>query len=356
LDGGYSNISFTFGQDHLYGIDAFRIPARMKAHVDDQAAAFPSCRAPDDTCNVDADCDNGLFCDGAETCNETTHACDPGTPPDVSDGVDCTVDSCDQVSDQVVHAPDDSFCDNGLFCDGGETCDATNGCQPGIDPCAGQSCDEDADICEAPICDNDGVCEDGEDCTNCAQDCIGGTYGAVCGNTICEAGDGENGANCPADCNAKLDGKPSRRFSCGFDDGYSLDGCGDERCNSGGSTCTEILVEAGSYCCGDIACQGDEDGFNCAIDCGAPPTCGDGTCNGDETQGTCPTDCGDPPSNELICYDGLDNDFDGDIDCADPDCSVDSSCNSSCGVKGEACSSNDDCCSNSCNSGRVVCK
>ncbi len=44
----------------------------------------------------------------------------------------------------------DSDCDNGLFCDGAETCETGSGvCQPGGDPCAaGQTCNEKDDVCE----------------------------------------------------------------------------------------------------------------------------------------------------------------------------------------------------------------
>ena len=53
------------------------------------------------------------------------------------------------------------------------------------------------------------------------------------------------------------------------------------------------------------------------------PICGDGTCASSESC-TCPDDCGAPLSNEgsgATCADGLDNDCDGQIDSADPDCS-----------------------------------
>ena len=100
-------------------------------------------------CIVDADCSDGLFCNGAETCNAGT--CEAGTPPVIDDGVGCTVDSCDEVNDVVVNSPDDSLCDDGLFCNGAETCDAVNDCQAGSDPCAaGETCNEGTDICEVP--------------------------------------------------------------------------------------------------------------------------------------------------------------------------------------------------------------
>ena len=45
-------------------------------------------------CSSDADCDDGLFCNGAETCDTGTGECLPGTPVDCDDGVGCTVDAC----------------------------------------------------------------------------------------------------------------------------------------------------------------------------------------------------------------------------------------------------------------------
>ena len=96
-------------------------------------------------CLVDGDCDDGLFCNGAETCS--AGSCQPGTPPSVDDGVSCTVDSCDEATDTILNTPDDAPCDNGLFCDGAETCNPVLDCQSGTTPCAGQSCDEAGDVC-----------------------------------------------------------------------------------------------------------------------------------------------------------------------------------------------------------------
>ncbi|MBN2560471.1 MAG: hypothetical protein JXQ75_06035, partial [Phycisphaerae bacterium] len=42
----------------------------------------------------------------------------------------------------------------------------------------------------------DGVCDAGEDSTNCPQDCEAG--GPVCGDGVCDAG--EDSTNCPEDC------------------------------------------------------------------------------------------------------------------------------------------------------------
>jgi hypothetical protein len=96
-------------------------------------------------CVIDADCDNGLFCDGAETCN--TGSCEAGTAPNCDDGVSCTDDTCNEGTDSCDNTANDGLCDNGLFCDGTETCDVVNDCQLGTDPCGGGSCDEAGDTC-----------------------------------------------------------------------------------------------------------------------------------------------------------------------------------------------------------------
>ncbi len=94
-------------------------------------------------------CDNGLFCDGAETCGGP-NGCLPGTPPILDDGVDCTEDSCDEASQAIVHAPVDALCDDGLWCNGTETCDIFDDCQPGASPCEPPlTCNEETDECES---------------------------------------------------------------------------------------------------------------------------------------------------------------------------------------------------------------
>ena len=61
---------------------------------------------------------------------------------------------------------------------------------------------------------------------------------------------------------------------------------------------------------------------------GTPPpvVCGDGNCDAGESPCDCPADCGNPPATETNCADGVDNDCDGSIDCADGDCAGDPAC------------------------------
>ncbi len=126
-------------------------------------------------CTVNADCDNGLYCDGAETCNAETGACEAGTEPDCGDGVACTIDACHEGTDSCRHAPEDAVCDNGLFCDGTETCDPDLGCRPGAGPCDRTACDEVNDACLECLVDAD--CDDGLFCTG-TETCDGGACGA----------------------------------------------------------------------------------------------------------------------------------------------------------------------------------
>jgi hypothetical protein len=67
---------------------------------------------------------------------------------DCDDGVDCTVDSCNENTDSCDSVPDDGFCDDGLYCTGVESCDVLLDCQPGVAPCPPDICDEVNDTCE----------------------------------------------------------------------------------------------------------------------------------------------------------------------------------------------------------------
>ena len=235
-----------------------------------------------------------------------------------------------------VSAPCVPTCGNNVIecnevCDGtalgGETC-GSQGCSGGGTLACNATCDGfDTSGCSGcTVCDNDGQCELGEDCSSCPSDCVSGTsQGAQCDNGICEAGDGENCVNCPADCNGKQNGKPANRFCCGDGGGVNPLGCSDSRCNTGGFSCTNVPATPGTFCCGDLTCEGDETCSNCALDC----TVGAEVCSG-----------------------GNDEDCDGFIDCSDPDCTDDPACVSTCADVGESCRNDSDCCSNNCSGGK----
>jgi hypothetical protein len=156
-------------------------------------------------CSWDAECDDGLYCNGQETCVDS--ACQDGTP--------------------IVCTNDWEFCNGSEFCD-----EAADACAHTGNPCAeGTTCDEDEDLCIFLGCDNDGTCEEGENCANCSNDCISGQGGTCdacfkgecdgschpvkegsdcadcnpsycCGDGVCEGG--EDTANCAIDCSASV--------------------------------------------------------------------------------------------------------------------------------------------------------
>lgn len=96
-----------------------------------------------------AECDDGLFCNGVELCE--AGRCVGGRPLDVDDGIACTDDRCDEASRRVVHTPVAARCDDGLFCNGTETCDAASGCRAGPPVAV-----DDADPCTVDLCDESG--------------------------------------------------------------------------------------------------------------------------------------------------------------------------------------------------------
>ncbi len=137
-------------------------------------------------CTVDADCDDGIFCNGAETC--VAGACQPGVVVDCDDAVACTTDSCNETTAQCDNLSNDPSCDDGLYCNGAEFCDVIFGCQAGstIDcddgvACTDDSCNESTDSCDSAT--NNAHCDDGLFC-NGSETCDGG-LGCVAGSDPC---------------------------------------------------------------------------------------------------------------------------------------------------------------------------
>lgn len=105
-------------------------------------------------CDDDGDCDDGFFCNGTENC--VFGSCVPGTEP-------CPARFCDESADTCFACVDNRDCDDGLFCNGRETC-VDGECRTSGDPCAdrGLVCDEAENACD---CDADADCDDADGCT-----------------------------------------------------------------------------------------------------------------------------------------------------------------------------------------------
>jgi len=219
------------------------------------------------------------------------------------------------MSEPVANCSVDADCDDGAFCNGAESC-TSGSCVSGPEPCAGQACDEIGDQCFVSPCDDDGVCEDGEDSVSCSADCRSKTNGNpsrryacsgsdcsasqcnadgyqcvtelatpfCCGDAACEVGE-SSCDNCALDCGAP---PSSELASSSCDDGF------DNDCD-GLADCLDL-----------VDCSGD-------AFCAEPPsTCNNnGTCEAalGENCGTCASDCAGvqkgKPSNRYCCGNGV---------------------------------------------------
>ncbi len=223
----------------------------------------------DQSCLSSADCASPGACDGTKHCiaaqctNSTQDAANASTTPPIAaeTDVDC----------------------GGTVC---KTCGLGKMCQTGAD-CANGFCNASTKVCVANQC-LDGIKNGSEsdvDCggsctTKCATGkmCSGPTdcaaSGAVCtGSLLC----------CVPSCSGKICGSDGCGGSCG-----SCTSATTPMCNAGGSACL----------CSGSSCASLGAGY---------------ICNG---SGACACSTGTTES----CFDGIDNNCDGLIDCADPQC------------------------------------
>ena len=129
-----------------------------------------------DTCELAAcspgepvSCDDSDFCNGIESCDADS-GCVPGTPPDAGDDIPCTVDTCDEDTDSLVHTIDHALCDDGFYCAPEQA--------PG-QTCLAQVCTPDALSCDDTVlltCDaiGSGFLDDSTDCADTGQQCKDG--------------------------------------------------------------------------------------------------------------------------------------------------------------------------------------
>ncbi|MFN2426441.1 MAG: hypothetical protein ABR587_08350, partial [Candidatus Binatia bacterium] len=286
-----------------------------------------TCNEANDNCEHegnDGSCDNGLFCDGSETCDELT-GCEAGTPPDCGDGIDCTTDSCDETADECAHAPDDADCSDGQFCTGEETCVVGVGCAIGPVPdcddgieCTDDACNEGTDSCDHGP--DDDACADGEYCNgdetcNPSTGCTAGVEpdcgdGVLCTIDSCNEATDEcdhatsdaactDGAFCNGEetCDATLDCQPGTAPDC--DDSV---GCTIDSCNEASDVCDHDTNDAscsdGQFCNGDETCDATQD-----CQPGTAPLCDDGVgCTVDDCNES--TDECDYTPDNASCSDG----------------------------------------------------
>ncbi|MGE0787133.1 MAG: putative metal-binding motif-containing protein [Sandaracinaceae bacterium] len=220
-------------------------------------------------CEADEDCDDGLYCNGAETCDPAT-GCRSGAAPSCDDMLTCTMDSCDGATDACVHAPNDVLCNNGLACDGQETCDPSvagpgSGCVGGAPPdcddmvaCTADACTEPMGLCIHSGTDSDGDghvamgCLMGDDC----DDARGNVHPGA--PELCDGLDN--------DCSTMADDGPSMSCVLGSGPFGCTTACSTSGMQSCTASCTLGLCVAATETCNDCDDTGDgliDEGLTC---------------------------------------------------------------------------------------------
>ncbi len=316
--------------------------------ADPDCVLFPGCQGGAEDCfnGIDDDGDGLVDCDDVPDC-QAAPGCDYGTG-------DCCTDNgspgCENdLGEDCVCAADPFCCETGwdalcadifeTFCGG--TC---NGQDPEID-CANGADD-----------DNDGLtdCDDAD----CFLDpnCLGPQVEFSCTNGVDDDGDGA--VDCDdTDCALHPACQTTGTEIC--DDGIDNDADADVDCDDSDCIAEPVCDAGDGECCaanGSPGCE-DEPGEDCvcSIDpfccnvawdsicadeyenqCGGVCTGAEDCTNGVDDDGDNLVDCADPdcitdpncggPGVELACTDNVDNDADGLTDCDDPDCAGDPSC------------------------------
>ncbi|MCC7535403.1 MAG: hypothetical protein IT379_04285 [Deltaproteobacteria bacterium] len=109
-------------------------------------------------------CDDGLLCNGIETCDLRTGLCVPGEQDPCDDGVECTIDVCDPVGDVCVNTPMARDADgDGVGACAGD-CDDEN---PRVFPGAAEACDSIDNDCDSEV--DEGLISE---CGDCRLGCV----------------------------------------------------------------------------------------------------------------------------------------------------------------------------------------
>ena len=270
------------------------------------------CNGVDDDCDPTTDEDADEDADGFTLCDGDCDDGDPDVNPDALEECDGIDNDCDETTDEDADGDGDTF----SLCDG-DCDDGVDNVYPGApEICDGldNDCDEllgadevDGDLDGVMLCDGD--CDDDDDtvypeapeiCDGIDNDCDG-TIDEDTGDDL----DGDGLTACEGDCD---------------DDNADIYPGAPEACDGLDNDCDGALPQDEE----DL----DEDGWmTCEGDCDDE----DATANPADADGDGWSTCDEPPDcdddNDLVspgveenCLDGIDNDCDGLIDLADPEC------------------------------------
>lgn len=243
---------------------------------DDGDTVAGDCCAGDCTLEPEgAPCDDGLFCtadacDGAGGCS--------AVPLDCTDGIDCTADLCDESRNLCVHHPSDAMCDDGLFCNGVESCDPGTGCSAGDPPVCddGVGCTADACAEEIDACTSAAVCDDGVACTVDACDPVLDACVHEPADELCDDGGFCNGSET---CDPAAGCQGGTPVDCADSVACTIDAC-KEFTNTCEHTPDSTSCQDGSFCNGAESCDP-----SAGCEPAAQPACLGGQC--DEVDDTC---------------------------------------------------------------------
>jgi hypothetical protein len=214
-------------------------------------------------------CDDGVFCNGADTCNSQGQCENAGDP--CAGSTNGCADKCNEALKSCFDAKG-SGCDDGVFCNGADTCDGQGGCIAAGNPCAGgavcaNTCQESTKSCFATA---GASCGDGKFC-NGADTCDGAGKCEHAGNP-CAAGDA-----CNKQCN-ESEGTCFAPQGASCNNGLFCDGTdtcnGSGKCNhtgdpcAGGAVCKDKCDEVSGSCNAPVGSACDDD-----IHCNGVDTC-----------------------------------------------------------------------------------
>ncbi len=275
-----------------------------------------------------ADCDDGIFCNGADTCADGTCSVHAGDP--CAGGAECQ-DTCNEngatcnVAADVACTSDGNPCTVNT-CDGAGTCTAAPNifapCDDGNSCTSTDQCD-DGGTCRGTVVENGAPCDDGDSCTTGDQcqngACVGtpldcSAFSDQCNTGTCNPDTGSCRARAiqdGTDCNDENLCTTADQCVSGTCTGTTLD------CSAFNSACTVGACDAGTGECGAVS-VGNGTACDDLNNCTTNDQCTSGACSGTAVdcaglddpcnQGTCDPDTGgcvaSPFSDGTNCDDG----------------------------------------------------
>ncbi|MBI5505588.1 MAG: hypothetical protein HY899_12375 [Deltaproteobacteria bacterium] len=218
-----------------------------------------------------SDCSDSIACT-ADACAGTTCTHTP-MPAECADTNPCTLDLC-STNVGCLHTPQDGTCDDGVFCDGTDSCaggtcsghagdpcvsggECADACDEVLDSCfdpSGTACTDDADVCTDDTCDGAGTCVHNANTAPC-DDGLFCTGADVCALGACSVHGGDpcaSGPQCQRVCDESGASCVEPAGTPCADDGNS---CTDDWCDASGS-CTHPPIAS---TCDDLdLCTTDE--------------------------------------------------------------------------------------------------